>query len=169
MTTAADPGSPEARQESLHEALGAILPAGRVLTSAEDLAVYAFDGTALLHQLPACVVMPDTVEQIVGVLRVATELTNTSGIPIQNSSRITSTVSCAASASAVVDACGTGGPPTCESSLPPQAVRSEPSARVHAKTATVLSRRARSGRLSRERRGQPGSRATKLWLALWLG
>ncbi len=73
MTTAADSDSPEARQESLHEALGAILPTGRVLTSAEDLAVYAFDGTALLHQLPACVVMPDTVEQIVGVLRVASE------------------------------------------------------------------------------------------------
>jgi len=53
--------------------LATVLPAARVLTSAEDLAVYAFDGTAILHQQPACVVLPETVEQVAAVLRVASE------------------------------------------------------------------------------------------------
>jgi glycolate oxidase len=58
---------------ALIAALTAVLPAARVLTSAEDLAVYAFDGTAILHQLPACVVMPETVEHVAAVLRLASE------------------------------------------------------------------------------------------------
>ena len=66
------------KQDSLLQALGAILPKERVLSAPEDLAVYAFDATALLYQLPVCVLMPDTVEQIVGVLRVATEF----GVPV---------------------------------------------------------------------------------------
>ena len=65
MMMASDPG--------LTAALTAVLPAVQVLTTAEDLAVFAFDGTAILHQLPACVVMPETVEQVAAVLRVASE------------------------------------------------------------------------------------------------
>ncbi len=65
MMTASDP--------ELTAALTAVLPAAQVLTTAEDLAVFAFDGTAILHQLPACVVMPETVEQVAAVLRVASE------------------------------------------------------------------------------------------------
>ena len=58
---------------ALIAALTTVLPAPRVLTCAEDLAVYAFDGTAILYQQPACVVLPETVEQVAAVLRVASE------------------------------------------------------------------------------------------------
>jgi glycolate oxidase len=62
----------------LRTALETVLPATQVLTTAEDLAVYAFDGTAILHQQPACVVVPDTVAQIAEVLRLASE----HGVPV---------------------------------------------------------------------------------------
>lgn len=58
---------------ALLDALRQVVPADRVLTTPEELAVYSFDGTAILHQEPACVVVPDTVEQIAGVLRLASE------------------------------------------------------------------------------------------------
>ena len=70
MTVALDP--------VLRTALETVLPATQVLTTAEDLAVYAFDGTAILHQQPACVVVPDTVAQIAEVLRLASE----HGVPV---------------------------------------------------------------------------------------
>ncbi|HJP32310.1 MAG TPA: FAD-linked oxidase C-terminal domain-containing protein [Candidatus Latescibacteria bacterium] len=62
----------------MRTALETVLPATQVLTTAEDLAVYAFDGTAILHQQPACVVVPDTVAQIAEVLRLASE----HGVPV---------------------------------------------------------------------------------------
>lgn len=62
--------------DDLRTALRGVVPSDAILTSAEELAVYSFDGTAILHQEPACVVVPETVEQIAGVLRVATQ-TNT--------------------------------------------------------------------------------------------
>jgi glycolate oxidase len=52
---------------SLREVLGQ----GQVLTSKEDLIVYAFDGTATLHQLPGCVVVPESAEQVAQVLQIA--------------------------------------------------------------------------------------------------
>ncbi len=70
MTTVLDP--------RLRQQLRSVLPAERVLTTPEELAVYAFDGTAILRQQPACVVIPDRVEQVAHVLRLATE----HGVPV---------------------------------------------------------------------------------------
>jgi len=42
-----------------------------VLTQPEDLIPYSFDGTAALQQMPGCVVLADSVEQIVGLLNLA--------------------------------------------------------------------------------------------------
>jgi glycolate oxidase len=50
---------------SLAEELAQELDADRVLTAAEDLAVYAYDGTAALRQNPACVVFPLTTAEVV--------------------------------------------------------------------------------------------------------
>ena len=49
------------------------LNADQVLTEPEDLSVYAFDGTAMLQQMPACIVLPENAEQIVRVLEIANE------------------------------------------------------------------------------------------------
>ncbi|WP_428306299.1 FAD-binding oxidoreductase [Lacipirellula sp.] len=49
---------------SLAEELAQQLGADRVLTAAEDLAVYAYDGTAALRQNPACVVFPLTTAEV---------------------------------------------------------------------------------------------------------
>ena len=48
-----------------------VLGKDQILTSKEDLSVYAFDGTATLHQLPGCVVLPENVDQVVRVLQIA--------------------------------------------------------------------------------------------------
>ncbi len=66
---------PSTRQDSVQaiERLTQILGQERVRTSQEELSVYAFDGTAILHQLPACVVLVDAVEQVADVLRIASE------------------------------------------------------------------------------------------------
>ena len=47
------------------------LGAERVLNSAEDLAVYAYDGTAVLRQNPACVVFPKTTDEVAACVRAA--------------------------------------------------------------------------------------------------
>lgn len=47
------------------------LESDQILTSKEDLSVYAYDGTAALHQLPACVVMAENTEQVVQTLKIA--------------------------------------------------------------------------------------------------
>jgi glycolate oxidase len=49
------------------------LKADQVLNTPEDLSVYAFDGTATLHQMPACVVLPEQVEDIARILQIANE------------------------------------------------------------------------------------------------
>ena len=54
--------------------LRALLGAANVLTSAEDLLSYSFDGTAALQQLPGVVVFVTTTAQIQGVVRLANEL-----------------------------------------------------------------------------------------------
>ena len=43
----------------------------QVLDSPEDLSVYAYDGTATLRVAPACVLLPDTVQQVAAILTVA--------------------------------------------------------------------------------------------------
>jgi glycolate oxidase len=56
---------------TLPEALRRFLKPDQVLTEPEDLSVYAFDGTAILKQRPACVVLPDKVEQVARILELA--------------------------------------------------------------------------------------------------
>ena len=44
-----------------------------VLTSAEDLIPYSFDGTAAMQRMPGCVVFTQTTEQVASVLKLASE------------------------------------------------------------------------------------------------
>jgi glycolate oxidase len=44
-----------------------------VLTAREDLIQYSFDGTAALRQMPGCVVLPATVEEVAAILRTANQ------------------------------------------------------------------------------------------------
>ena len=48
--------------------LGTFLRPDQLLTSAEDCSVYAFDGTALLHQRPDCVALPESREEVAQLL-----------------------------------------------------------------------------------------------------
>lgn len=57
----------------LLERLRAIVGAGNVLTSAEDLVPYSFDGTAALQQMPGCVVFASDTPQICRLLKLANE------------------------------------------------------------------------------------------------
>jgi glycolate oxidase len=50
-----------------------VLGAERVLTQAEDLAVYAYDGTPVLRQNPACVVFPRTTAEVAACVKAAAE------------------------------------------------------------------------------------------------
>ena len=70
MTAADDP----AFLDALREAAGS----AAVLTEPEELTVYAFDGTATLRQLPACVVLPERVEQVAEVAALASR----HGVPV---------------------------------------------------------------------------------------
>ena len=47
-----------------------VLPAGAIITGAESLQVYECDALSAYRNLPLCVVMPETVEQIQAVLRI---------------------------------------------------------------------------------------------------
>ena len=58
--------------------LGTFLRPDQLLTSAEDCSVYAFDGTALLHQRPACVALPESREEVAQLLA----LCNQRGVPV---------------------------------------------------------------------------------------
>ncbi|QDT75249.1 FAD-binding oxidoreductase [Lacipirellula limnantheis] len=55
----------------LAEELAQQLGAERVLTAPEDLAVYAYDGTAALRQNPACVVFPLTTHEVAACVQIA--------------------------------------------------------------------------------------------------
>lgn len=59
----------DAYLSELHSFLGE----DQILTSPEDMTVYAFDGTAMLRALPACVILPETAEQVSRVLKLANE------------------------------------------------------------------------------------------------
>jgi glycolate oxidase len=50
-----------------------ITGAGNVLTEKEDLIPYSFDGTAALRQMPECVALPQSTDQIVNILKLATQ------------------------------------------------------------------------------------------------
>lgn len=51
--------------------LRSFLKADQLLTSEEDLDVYSFDGTALLHQKPRCIALPESSAEIGRILQVA--------------------------------------------------------------------------------------------------
>jgi len=60
-------------KEPLLNALGTLLGSGRVLTSAEDLIPYGFDGTATFKASPGAVVFPVTTEEVAACVRLANE------------------------------------------------------------------------------------------------
>jgi len=55
------------------EQLRGFLRPDQLLTSPEELSVYAYDGTAMLHQLPECVALPENTRQVSNILRWANE------------------------------------------------------------------------------------------------
>ncbi len=55
----------------LIDQLAQIVDAEKILTSPTDIAPYGFDGTAALRQRPACVIFPQSTEQIAKCLQVA--------------------------------------------------------------------------------------------------
>ncbi len=57
---------------SLLDALRKIVGAQNVLIQPEDLIPYSFDGTAALHEMPGGVVLAETTQQVVSILRAAT-------------------------------------------------------------------------------------------------
>jgi glycolate oxidase len=63
---------------ALIEELARELGADRVLTAAEDVAVYGYDGTPVLRQNPACVVFPKTTDEVAACVKAAA----TAGAPI---------------------------------------------------------------------------------------
>src|SRR6266436_6115363 len=50
-----------------------IVGSENVLTGAEDLIPYSFDGTAAMQQMPGCVVFARTTEQVASILRLAND------------------------------------------------------------------------------------------------
>jgi glycolate oxidase len=58
--------------------LSAFLKPDQLLTSAEDLSVYAFDGTAMLYQSPGCVLLPESSAEVSRILALANER----GVPV---------------------------------------------------------------------------------------
>src|SRR5688572_32984988 len=56
---------------SLLDDLRRIVGAKNVLTEKEDLIPYAFDGTAALQQMPACVVFASTTAEVSSILKLA--------------------------------------------------------------------------------------------------
>jgi glycolate oxidase len=57
--------------QSLLTDLARLLGPANVLTAAEDLIPYSFDGTAALRQMPGCVVFPQTTPQVAQLLQLA--------------------------------------------------------------------------------------------------
>src|SRR5881394_2704515 len=62
--------------EKILAGLKRIVGAENVLTAPEDLIPYSFDGTAVLQQMPGCVVFAKTTEQVAAVLKQAGETTS---------------------------------------------------------------------------------------------
>jgi glycolate oxidase len=64
--------------KSILSELRQIVGTENVLTSAEDLIPYSFDGTAAMQQMPGCVVFPKTADQIAATLK----LTNANKVAV---------------------------------------------------------------------------------------
>lgn len=60
-----------ALSDSIIQSLRSIAGSSSVLTTAEDLIPYAFDGTAAMKERPGCVVFADTSSQIIDILKLA--------------------------------------------------------------------------------------------------
>ena len=58
---------------ALNKELASFLREDQLLTSDEDLSVYAFDGTAMLHNRPACEVLPERREEVALILALCYE------------------------------------------------------------------------------------------------
>ncbi len=63
---------------TLHNDLKNIVGAENILTEKEDMLTYAYDGTPLLSGMPAAVALPQSVEQISAILKLA----NAQGFPV---------------------------------------------------------------------------------------
>ena len=61
-------------RQHLIDRLGTILPSTAILSHHEDLRPYECDGLSAYRQLPLLVVLPDTIEQVQGVLKLCCEL-----------------------------------------------------------------------------------------------
>ena len=59
--------------DALTRELGGLLREDQILNSPEDLSVYAFDGTAMLHQRPACVALPESRDEVARILTLCNE------------------------------------------------------------------------------------------------
>ncbi|MFO7301091.1 MAG: FAD-linked oxidase C-terminal domain-containing protein [Acidobacteriota bacterium] len=59
--------------ETFLQSLTSVVPADRILTRAEDLVPYGFDGTAAIKQRPAAVVFPLTTDEVAACVRLAHE------------------------------------------------------------------------------------------------
>ena len=64
---------PESSRVALIEKLRAILPAHAVLTDAEAMKPYECDGLSAYRQLPMLVVLPQSVDEVQAILKVAHE------------------------------------------------------------------------------------------------
>ena len=65
------------------DALVSIVGASAVLTRAEDVVPYSFDGTAALNERPAAVVFPQTTEQVVRCVKLAARMARPSSREVQ--------------------------------------------------------------------------------------
>ena len=54
--------------------LATFLREDQLLSSAEDVSVYAFDGTAMLHNRPACVVFPESGDEGAKIIALCNQL-----------------------------------------------------------------------------------------------
>ena len=64
--------------DEIIDGLRAFLRDEQILTSDEDLDVYSFDGTAMLHQKPRCITLPETAAEVSGILALA----NAENVPV---------------------------------------------------------------------------------------
>src|SRR5580658_1632186 len=74
MNDVADQSVRAMRQREVAQALRAVLPPHCVLFDEEDTRPYECDGLAAYRQLPMVVVLPDTEEQVIAVLKTCTAL-----------------------------------------------------------------------------------------------
>ena len=64
--------------DEIIDGLRAFLRDEQILTADEDLDVYSFDGTAMLHQKPRCITLPETAAEVSRILALA----NAENVPV---------------------------------------------------------------------------------------